>query len=381
MLIGKGWSFRGAVIEEKMGVTANSNSCALDFGKAQCVDITVNVTNVTFSATNATGAATNFERRTFVIRSGGNAPSLIWPNNWCVLGNIGGTSAGSLPTNMVSGQLLRLQLESVGPGDSNILACAQLATDNAFVWDPDALNYFSRAGITDALQKSAVNQMALSLKGTGSPSNLWSRLYAVYPFCGSSSNACSQNLITNKYGVAFSSAGVAYNSMGIQGNGGSSLGNTFFTNTVTTNFSIGVCLTVSPSDTNAINNGGVFIGCYESAGHSWIETPYSTIIAGDMAIAASGVLLATKSTGVFIASRTNSAGYVACTANGTIVATAAASTLASHSVPVCLMCDKPVPDQNSDAVLGMAFIGQGFTSTDVQTLNAIFTAYKNAMGR
>jgi len=53
-------------------------------------------------------------------------------------------------------------------------------------FDPDAQAFITAAGITGETQQSALNQLVLDLKGTGSTTNntdVWSDLHAVYPMC------------------------------------------------------------------------------------------------------------------------------------------------------------------------------------------------------
>ena len=69
-------------------------------------------------------------------------------------------------------------------------------------FDADAQAFIDAAGITGATQQSVLNTFVLMLKGTGTTnsSNLFSKIYALYPYCpidGSTANATaySYNLI------------------------------------------------------------------------------------------------------------------------------------------------------------------------------------------
>lgn len=64
-------------------------------------------------------------------------------------------------------------------------------------YDPDAVAYFTAAGITDTTEKDAVNQLVLDLKGTGSTPNstdLWTDAAAFYPISPTSLSAAAYNL-------------------------------------------------------------------------------------------------------------------------------------------------------------------------------------------
>lgn len=70
----------------------------------------------------------------------------------------------------------------------NILRLMGFLPPNGF--DPDASAFFSAAGITNATQKSAVNQLVKDLKGA----NLWSKMLVVYPLVGGTYDTCKYNL-------------------------------------------------------------------------------------------------------------------------------------------------------------------------------------------
>ena len=116
---GNGWELRGPLIQEQQQISGPT-VCALDFNTAYCVTINAATSSMTFFTTNRQAALTNYEHRVFVIRSGPEAVTASWPN-WAWL--------SATPTNFGPGQVLRLSLESVGLGETNILATAQLGTD------------------------------------------------------------------------------------------------------------------------------------------------------------------------------------------------------------------------------------------------------------
>ena len=185
---GNGWELRGPLIQEQKQAPG-SVSCPLDFNAAYCVTISALASNMTFFTTNRQAATTNYEQRVFVIRSGPATISATWPA-WAWL-----TSA---PTNFGPAQVLRLSLESVGPGETNILASASLGTDPTTVpYDSDATNFFARANITSLQEKAAINDLVVALKN----GNVWPSLHAVYPFIGSASSSHALNLVSTNYTI------------------------------------------------------------------------------------------------------------------------------------------------------------------------------------
>ena len=205
-----GWDLRGKLIQERKVATIRTASYALDFNQSALVDLTAGVTNVTFYTTNATGNPANYESRIFVIRGAGSSLALHWPADWAWLG---AGSVSSEPATLSSGQLMRLQLESVGNGESNIIASAQVAIDNSVGWDTDAAGFFIRAAITDPIQKLAVNRLVLDLKA----GNVWSLHYAIYPFVGGSASSHAQNLKSGAYPISWTAATHSTNGVGFDG--------------------------------------------------------------------------------------------------------------------------------------------------------------------
>jgi hypothetical protein len=231
-----GLNYRGRLIEERRSATIAAGACALDFAASQCTDLTAATNAITFSTTNATGALTNIERRTFIIRSGGFSPALTWPAAWCVLGNPGAASTGSMPASMSAGQLIRLELESVGPGESNIIACAQLATDNAFAWDSNVQDYVTAAGIGSLAVKSALQAFVTKLKSDGT----WNQFTngAIYPFAAGNAAGNALNLVnTNTYKITWAGS-LTHSAAGVKGDGSSGYGDTHWTNAVLSSVSL-----------------------------------------------------------------------------------------------------------------------------------------------
>lgn len=91
--------------------------------------------------------------------------------------------------------------------------------------DPDAQAFLTAASITDATITSAINTLCLDLKGN----NLWSKMFAIYPFVGGTATTHKWNLKdpqdTNAaYRMTFS-GGWVHDANGITGNAINTLGN------------------------------------------------------------------------------------------------------------------------------------------------------------
>lgn len=85
--------------------------------------------------------------------------------------------------------------------------------------DADAQAFITAAGITDATQKTAINQLVLDLK----TANIWTKMKAIYPLVGGTSTTHKWNLKdpqdTNAAFRLSFNGGLTHSSSGILGNG------------------------------------------------------------------------------------------------------------------------------------------------------------------
>ena len=214
---GNGWELRGPLIQEQRQTSGNAN-CGLDFNAAYCVTMAASASDMTFFTTNRTAATTNYERRVFVIRSGPAVISATWPA-WAWL--------SSVPAHFGPAQVLRLSLESVGPGETNVLASAAVGNDpTAVPYDADTISFLDRAGITSLRERAAINGFVVALKND----NLWTNLHAVYPFVGGTSTSHALNLVSSNYTITWHGT-VTHDGNGITGDAVSGYGDTGYSPT------------------------------------------------------------------------------------------------------------------------------------------------------
>lgn len=93
-------------------------------------------------------------------------------------------------------------------------------------FDSDAAAFFTAAGITDATQRSATNQLVIDLKAA----NIWSKCVAIYPFVGGSAAAHKWNLkdprdLDAAFRIVFGGT-VTHNANGATPNGTTGFGDT-----------------------------------------------------------------------------------------------------------------------------------------------------------
>jgi len=99
-------------------------------------------------------------------------------------------------------------------------------TAAAVVFDPDAQAFITAAGITNATQQTATNQLVLDLKSY----SLWDKMNAIYPFVGGTATTHKFNLkdprdLDAAYRIVFN-GGWTHNANGIQGDGSTAYADT-----------------------------------------------------------------------------------------------------------------------------------------------------------
>jgi hypothetical protein len=109
-------------------------------------------------------------------------------------------------------------------------------------FDPNAQAFITAAGITDATQQNAINQLVLDLKSY----SIWDKMFVIYPFVGGTSVTTKYNLVDpTAYQITWN-GGVTFNSNGVTGNGSTGYGQTGW-NVTTVNSTTGVTASLSLS--------------------------------------------------------------------------------------------------------------------------------------
>jgi hypothetical protein len=88
--------------------------------------------------------------------------------------------------------------------------------------DTDAQAFITAASITDATQKSAINQLVLDLKAA----SIWTKMVAIYPYVGGAATPHSFNLKTPASFQITWGGTVTHNANGVTGNGSTGKGDT-----------------------------------------------------------------------------------------------------------------------------------------------------------
>ena len=208
-----GWRFNGAVNYAQTLPLAAGTNFFLDFnaGSAQTVNLTAVTTNRIVTTNLFRASNTEMLPRIFRIVAGNADRSLRWPG-WSVVSD---TGTDTLPTFLQASKVLLLRVTAWGNDDTNCVAQFAIGADASVGFDADAQAFFTAATITDATQKSAVDGLVKSLKG----SNLWTNMIALYPFVGQTSGKHAFNLKNPATFTITWNGTVTHDANGVTGNG------------------------------------------------------------------------------------------------------------------------------------------------------------------
>jgi len=188
---------------------------------------------------------------------------------------------------------------SIGLGISDSISGKISGFGGGPSYDPDALAYFTAAGITDTTEKDAVNQLVLDLKGTGSTpngTNLWTDAAAFYPISPTSLAASAYNLRdTTSFNMTWANS-PTHASTGVTFNGATQYGDTGF-NPSTASLANGYDLTLGMQIVNAsvtavglmsaflstgsrtqmlLNSGSLYQDIHNTSGGRWVTSTGGT---------------------------------------------------------------------------------------------------------
>lgn len=254
--------------------------------------------------------------------------------------------------------------------------------------DPDVNAFLQCSLVSAQLQIDAVYNLVIGLKAA----NLWNSFDAIYPFVGGASYTHACNLANPAQFKITWVGGVTHNASGITGDGLTGYGDTGFIPSVNASrygknsASIGVyCGTAAPA--MALNQRASFVGVQDLGNTSsdigfYNSSPNQTAAGGP-----NGVLQAIQNTatekGHSIVSRTNSNnvdlyspdGTTTSFAYGSVALTSASFfVLAYNLVGVGAAAFLP-------ATLSFAFMGSGFSASDISVIKSLITQFETALGR
>ena len=240
-------------------------------------------------------------------------------------------------------------------------------TGSSNSYDSDAQAYFTAAGITSTTEKDAWNTFVNSAKTNG----YWSKFFALYPFLGSTSSACSYNAKNTATFQITWTGSLTFTSMGLVGHSSNSYGNT--------NFNI---------NSSGWTNSNASFGCYNRGNINNTFNMLDDSSLNDCYIGVEGgvasYMIMTHGSGASFSTRLMIA--QAESSNFSVLyrdasySTDATGTHVRNNVNMYLMGSSTQPSSSSNGI-GFAFIGQTFTSGEITTFNTNINTLMTSLGR
>jgi hypothetical protein len=245
--------------------------------------------------------------------------------------------------------------------------------------DADANAFISAAAITDATQKSAIDKLVVDLKGYG----IWTKMKAIYPFCGGTAAQHKFNLKTpidsdSAFRLTFS-GGWLHSNNGILSNGTNTFADTkLIPNLITAqnSFSYGVY-----SRTN-VDQLSVDIGCVDSGGISTMLLSrfgniFQTLINSGVQYTNSAN---TNSLGFFVGNRTAS-NVIKNYKNGALLTTGNIGSGGNNNKSVYIGNTNHTINYPSTRQYAFSFISDGLTDTEAANYYTAVQAFQTTLGR
>lgn len=258
--------------------------------------------------------------------------------------------------------------------------------------DPDAEAYLTAAGISDATEIAAVNQLVLDLKGTGSTTNnsdIWTQSYILYPISPTSLSAASYNLKdpTQNQITWFNSP--THSATGVQGNGTNQYGTTGFNAFVSAaqdDFSLTVCVNTNQARNEisfgAFNFDGASTYSYTRLATRWSGGQRFVGCTSNLAGVQKGST--TDCVGVNTISRTGSTNEVFYF-NGSNSGSSAVSSTRHANVQLMVLAEAQeatgLPSNHSSKEVDFAAATMGLDANEAQDLYDAINKYNVALSR
>lgn len=244
-------------------------------------------------------------------------------------------------------------------------------------YDSDAQAYFTRAGITDADQKTAWNDFVL----TGKADGWWDDLVVVYPALGGNATSHSKNAKSDAYHVTWSGT-VTHDSDGFASDGSTGYGNTgWHPNLLADKTSVTLACYLQGTSGNTFAFGahagglGYGLGLAAFFGELYVcnndESDSFLTVAGQSLL---GSTIGTRTTNALATA------YRGGVSVGT-KAGAVATTGTANNLYLCCRNDAGTPLYFSSTAISFVAIGNGIDGTNAASLHAAIVALQTALGR
>lgn len=262
------------------------------------------------------------------------------------------------------------------------------------VWDADALAFIAATGITSGVEQVAINDLVLDLKFY----NLWTKMFAIYPFVGGIANTHKYNLkdpqdLNSAYRLVFA-GGWTHSSTGATPNGVNAYANTFLTPVTVLNYaSLSYYSRTNTPENGTLDQNGCVLGVrsdnttvnnaltlrVKSTPNNYTDFFYTRTGSNTNNL---GRVTNPEGRGFFVGAldSTSSKIYI----NGVDVSTTSASyTRNTPNLPLYLgsINNKGIAAEYSLKECAFAHIGDTLTSVDIANLNTAVQAFQITLSR
>jgi hypothetical protein len=245
------------------------------------------------------------------------------------------------------------------------------------VSDADAQAFVTNAGIVDQVEADAINNLVIGLKAD----SLWSKMKALYPFCGGSASSHKFNLkdprdldaafrLVFSGGVTHSSTGATFNGTNgfadtkLASNGVLAQNSTHFSAYSRTNNQSGGYI-VANGNANASGECKIFARWFDNNCYTGVNT------FGQVATANS------DSRGYFIVNRISATQHSVVIRGTKTDFNTNSSGLNTNTFRICSAINTAYDNKE----VGFASIGDGLTATELGNLNSRVTTFQTALNR
>ena len=246
-------------------------------------------------------------------------------------------------------------------------------------YDPNALAFITAAGITNVTQKTAINDLVISLKGYG----IWSKMKAIYPFVGGTATTHKWNLkdprdLDAAFRLTFS-GGWTHSSTGALPNGATGFANTFLNDNTTLSLNSSHMATYLRT-----NVDGLY--CDMGASSSDFDdtslfSKYSNRFYPRIHNTNGGITNTISSLGFFMSNRVNATEIRAFQGNTLKLITNSSSNKVNVSIYIAAM-NRPIGiGFFSPRETAFASIGDGLTDTEAGNFYTAVQAFQTTLGR
>jgi len=249
--------------------------------------------------------------------------------------------------------------------------------------DPDAQAFITAAAITNPTQQSAINTLVVDLKGY----NIWSKMKALYPFCGGSASSHKFNLkdprdLDAAFRLVFY-GGITHNSNGIQGNGTNGYFDTFITlgtDILKDANASGIYIRTNVSEDNT--DYGVFPP--DNQGHQLAARLVSNNLLTRNSSGTINSISNTDSRGFFQMTRRNSSNYIVTknTTKTTVSISSSPSALQNYkSFGLCLNLFGSAVGYSTKQIAFHYYANTSLSDTELDNLYTAVQAFQTTIGR